>query len=277
MRGVAFAIMLMAFAAPTSDQTAGQMAGQTAGQPSGPETVEIADGAVVLRARFAQPPGVPRAPAVIALHGCGGPWAQRDRQWERILTQDGHPALFPDSFGSRGLGSQCKVSHRTVSPGRERRADTVAAIDWMMGRPAMPAGGVVVMGWSNGGSTVLATAAEGVTPPGSVRGFVALYPGCGAFERRAAWRPSAPVLILMGETDDWTPAAPCHALAARFPDRITLVTYPDTFHDFDVPGRPVRTRDGLAYTAGGTSLAHTGTNEASRADAIRRVLAFLDR
>ena len=239
--------------------------------------VSIPDGPLALQAVYTTPPNAPKAPAVVALHGCGGPWLRRDKQWQDILTGDGHPALFPDSFGSRGLASQCKVTDRVVRPGRERRADTVAAVAWLAAQPATPPGGVVVMGWSNGGSTVLAAAAPGVMPTGSVRGFIALYPGCRSYATRQNWAPSAPMLILMGESDDWTSAAPCHALAARFPDWITLVTYPDTFHDFDVPGRPVRPRTGLAYTAGGTGTAHTGTNEQSRADAIQRVIAFLDR
>lgn len=267
---LALALAVNACAGPSQGQV-------VVGQQPGAEMVVIPAGEVTLRAQFVQPAGAPKAPSVIALHGCGGPWPTRDRQWERLLTEAGHQALFPDSFGSRGLGSQCKVSQRTVSPNRERRADAVAAIDWLTAQPATPTGGVVVMGWSNGGSTVLATAAEGVTRPGSVRGFIALYPGCSPYARRANWAPAAPLLILMGDTDDWTPAAPCRALAARFPDRITLVTYPDTYHDFDVPGHPVQVRKGLAYTAGGSGEAHTGTNETSRADAIARVLAFLGR
>lgn len=272
MRGLVLALTLAvaACAAPSARQ------GET-GPQSGVATVAIPDGALTLQAQLAQPVGTPKSPSVVALHGCGGPWPSRDGQWQKLLTEAGHQALFPDSFGSRGLGSQCKVSQRTVSPNRERRMDAVAAIDWLVTQPATPPGGVVVMGWSNGGSTVLATAAEGVTTPGSVRGFIAMYPGCGAYVRRANWAPSAPILILMGESDDWTPAAPCRTLAERFPDRITLVTYPDTFHDFDVPGHPVRVRSGLAFTAGHGGIAHTGTNETSRADAIARVLAFLDR
>lgn len=239
--------------------------------PPGAERVTIPDGPVSLQAVYARP-AAPTGPSVVALHGCGGPWAERDRPWGALLVRDGHPVLFPDSFGSRGLGSQCRVPGRTVSPRRERREDAVAAGSWLLARPDAPAGGVVLMGWSNGGSTVLAVAGQGGSP---FRGFIALYPGCAGYDRRADWAPAAPVLILMGENDDWTPAAPCRVLAERFPDRITLVTYPDAFHDFDVPGHPVRERTGLAYTAGGSGRAHTGTNEASRADAIARVLRFM--
>jgi dienelactone hydrolase len=246
-----------------------------AGAPGAGKPVTIPDGGIALRAQLVLPTRAAERPAVVALHGCGGPFPRRDRQWADILAVAGHPVLFPDSFGSRGLGSQCKVASRLVSPGRERRADAVAAVQWMMRQDFTSPGGVVVMGWSNGGSTVLAAAADGVMPKGAVRGFVAFYPGCRAYADRADWAPSAKMLILIGADDDWTPAEPCRRLAARFPQEITVVEYPGAYHDFDVPDYPMRTRTGLAYTAHGTGVAHAGTNRAARTDAITRVLAFL--
>jgi hypothetical protein len=68
-----------------------------------------------------------------------------------------------------------------------------------------------------------------------------------------------PLMILMGEDDDWTPAPPCHELGSCFPDEITLVTYPGTYHDFDAPNRPVKIREGAATSA--TGQAHVGTSE----------------
>ncbi len=245
-------------------------AGPLAAQP-----VSIPANGLDLKARLVLPQGQPKAPAIVALHGCGGPFPRRDRAWAQILTNAGHPVIFPDSFGSRGLGGQCKNSSRTVTPGRERRTDTVAAVDWLQRQSFTPPGGVVVLGWSNGGSTVLAAANQGVLPPGAVRGFIAFYPGCGRYAQRADWAPSAQMLILIGAEDDWTPAAPCRALAAKFPDKIKLIEYPGAYHDFDVPNYPVRTRQGLAFTAARTGLAHAGTNPTARDNAIKQVLAFL--
>lgn len=246
--------------------------------PARAETVHIAasDGAT-LNATLVRPDGPVKAPAVVALHGCGGPFLKRDGQWARALAADGHIVLFPDSFGSRGLGSQCRRTHRSVSPTGQRRRDALAAAAWLMAQPGTPPGGVALLGWSNGGSTVLASGrAAPDLAPGLIRGLIAFYPGCTRAVKSARWAPAAPLLILIGESDDWTPAQPCLDLAARFPRRITLVTYPGAWHEFDVADWPVRVRHGLAYTAAGSGDAHVGGDPAARQDALARVPAFLD-
>jgi poly(3-hydroxybutyrate) depolymerase len=70
---------------------------------------------VVLEATLFRPEiAVAGDAAVVALHGCGGPYPARDTQWrDRLLGRDRlladcHILLFPDSFGSRGLRSQCR-------------------------------------------------------------------------------------------------------------------------------------------------------------------------
>ena len=236
-----------------------------------------AAGGVMLDAALVLPDGAPRAPAVVALHGCGGPLATRDGNWAVALARTGHVVLLPDSFGSRGLGSQCRNADRTVKPSGVRRRDAIAAAEWLARRPGTPPGGIDLIGWSNGGGTVLFTAARRPDlPAGLFRRFVAFYPGCKTEARMADWTPSGPLMILVGANDDWTPAAPCRALAARFPGQIALHVYAGAWHDFDTPGRPVRALRGLATPPGGTGVAHAGTNEAAREDALRRVPAFLD-
>ena len=228
-----------------------------------------------LDAALVLPESGAKAPPVVALHGCSGPFPARDGQWAVVLAKAGHIVLLPDSFGSRGLGSQCSKTEREVTPSGLRRQDAIEAARWLVARPATSPSGVALIGWSNGGSTVLATARVAADLPlGLFQRFAAFYPGCPSPDEDPSWKPSAPMMILMGEDDDWTPAPPCHDLAARYPNEITFVAYPGAYHDFDAPNRPVRVRSGAVYTATGT--AHVGTNEPARQDALARLPKWLE-
>lgn len=237
------------------------------------ETVTFTGGGgTILKAVLFRPEAAPVAPAVVALHGCGGPYPLRDHDWARRLAAAGHIVLLPDSFGSRGLGSQCRETRWVASAGGLRRDDALAAARWLTAQPGTPAGGVVIMGWSNGGSTTLATAqARNDVPPGLIRGFVAFYPGC-RWSAIAASGP--PILLLIGEADEWSPVEACRALARRVGARITLVTYPGAYHDFDAPGA-VRVLHGIPGSQNPDFSVHVGENPAARADALARVPAFL--
>jgi dienelactone hydrolase len=233
-----------------------------------------APGGVNLDAALVLPMGEVKGPPILAMHGCGGPFPVRDGQWAVTMARRGHVVLLPDSFGSRGLGSQCSNRHRTVTVEGVRRQDAIASATWLAARPGTPPGGVVMMGWSNGGSTVLATAgAAPDLPPGLFRRFAAFYPGCGTFVKHPDWRTSAPLLILIGENDDWTPAPPCHALASRDPKDISLIGYPGAYHDFDAPDRPLKIRGNVATPSGSATA---GTNEPARQDALARVPGWLE-
>jgi quinol monooxygenase YgiN len=147
------------------------------------------------------------------------------------------------------------------------------------------------MGGSHGGTTTLASM---VAPESDTEllardrraGFVAavaLYPGCAT--RLGSWRPGAagvyrpvvPVLILIGEKDDWTPAEPCRKLTeaaqqAGYP--VTIKVYPGAYHSFDSsnPVRYVATR--VNANAPGGSGATTGGDPQAWTDSIREVVAF---
>lgn len=266
----------------------------SAAEPAAPrartETVTLpGPEGITLRAVLALPgEGVASRPPVIALHGCGGLGGPlgpprlptRERDWADRLTALGHPVLFPDSFGSRGVTETCRAGEGGIGPETRRRADAHAAVAWAVAQPWAakgPGGGAFVMGWSHGGSTTLA-AAQAPGPEGTrVLGAIAFYPGC--FRMRAAvpaWTPAVPFLMLLGGADDWTPARFCQDLVARAgaPEgRIEVVAYPGAHHGFDHPNQPVRTLAGLASPRNGQ--AHIGTDPAGRADALRRVPDFL--
>lgn len=212
------------------------------------------------------------APGVVALHGCAGIWPRRDFAWARLLAGQGHAVLLPDSFGSRGAGSQCKAAAHAVSAYTARKADALAAAAWLQAQDFAPPGGVFLLGWSDGGTTVLA--ALGAAPPAMFRGAVAFYPACARLAKTPGWRPAARLLILMGAADDWTPAAPCQLLAARSRN-VSLKLFPGAYHDFDVPDDPVHVITGLPYTLNGGGTVHAGTNPAARAAALSLVPTFL--
>src|SRR5205814_642260 len=102
-----------------------------------PELIEIPAAGSSLKAYLYRPAGSGPFPAIVALHDCGGvsgpsgPVARRYRDWGERLSAAGFAVLFPDSFGSRGLTSQCRVRERPVRTARERVNDAVAARHWL--------------------------------------------------------------------------------------------------------------------------------------------------
>lgn len=254
-----------------------------------PELVEIPEGSSKLKSYVYRPAGDGPFPAVVALHGCAGlagrsgPVAGRYRDWGERLAAAGFVVLFPDSFGSRGLPSQCSVRQRSVRTARERVTDAVAARRWLQSQKWVVANRVSLLGWQNGGGAALwtvrrraHTSAEGGP---DFRSAVALYPGCRTL-RQSEWSARVPTLVLVGAADDWAPASACQQMVASARGRSAqtkIVVYPGAYAEFDHPDKPVSQVSGLAFSADGSGRAHLGTNPAARADAIRRVPEWLAR
>ena len=240
---------------------------------------------VALNALLYRPDGPGPFPAVVALHGCGGLGensAERDLAWARRLSDNGFVVLFPDSFGSRRLGPQCRVRRRLVNSNRERVADAFAALRWLQAQSFVKPDRVSLLGWSNGGSTVLWSvrrASGGEPGPPDFRTAVALYPGCRR-SNATAWSARVPTLVLIGANDDWTPAAACEQMIAGARGRsaqVAIVVYRGAYHGFDYPNRPVKVVKGVARSADGSGTVHLGTDAAARDDAYKRALAWLAR
>jgi dienelactone hydrolase len=249
------------------------------------ETVEFPSGEGTIRGELFKPAGNGPFPVIVALHGCAGLSTRSGqmrriyRDWGERLSTTGYAVLFPDSFGSRHLGSQCTTRSRQVRPRRERTRDAFAARRWLQEQSWTKADRVYLMGWSNGGSTTLWTVRRPVQLDDrypDFRAAVALYPGCRQ-PWNAGWSARVPTLVLIGAADDWTPPDACEGMIADARGRsarVEIKLYPGAYHGFDQPSMPIRERRGLAYTANGSGHAHIGTNEAARADAIQRVSAW---
>ncbi len=249
------------------------------------EQVDIAEGNLTLHATLYRPDGEGPFAAVVALHDCGG-LAQRPRQqaqlyaeWAKVLVADGFVVLFPDSLGSRGLGSQCRERDRKVHASRERVADANAARRWLEQQSYVRPDHIALLGWSNGGIAALWAVRPAAPHDGGAdfRSAVAFYPGCRRL-RETAWSARIPTLILIGSADDWTPAVACQQMVAGARGRsagVKLIVYPGVHHEFDRADSPLRLRTGLINTADPSGRAHGGTNPAARNDALKRVPEWL--
>jgi dienelactone hydrolase len=253
-----------------------------------PGHVDIPDGTFMLHAALYRPEGAGPFPAVVALHDCGGlnhrpnTEAQLYAEWAKLLVADGYVVLFPDSFGSRGVGSQCRDLNRKIHASRERVVDANAARAWLQGQSYVRGDHISLLGWSNGGVAALWTVRLTKVPPAGTADFrsaVVFYPNCRRL-RETAWSARVPTLVLIGSADDWTAASTCQQMVAGAHDRsarVQIVVYPGAHHEFDRANTPLRLRTGLVNTLDPSGRAHGGTNPAARADALKRVPAWFAR
>lgn len=239
---------------------------------------------VVLTAFWFPAPSSP-APVIALFHGCNGILDRRDkltkrmRDYAALFNRAGYHALVVDSLTPRyetGLCTQ-RYSKRRVTPAN-RRLDVLGAVAYLAGRSDVDARKIGVVGWSDGGSAVLAatnlhhpdvTAAE-VKPAFAV----AFYPDCEA-ELKRGYEPAAPLLMLVGRADDWTPAAPCRALAHAADDpKPEIEVYPGAYHVFD-DDTPVRIRKDIPNGVNPGQGVHVGGNAAARRASRARLLKWL--
>jgi len=224
----------------------------------------------------------------VLLHGCGGFLTSRGepgasyRIWAETLARHGYVALLVDSFGPRGVRSICNQMKRTILILRERVDDAYAALDWLASRPDVQAERIGLMGWSNGGSGALYSLLPENGRRARFRAAVAYYPGCAALARAdKPYRPYAPLLVLAGEADDWTPAEHCTALAAAARAQgaeVDIEVYAGAHHGFDRVNSPVRFRPDVRHSnrPGGRG-ATVGGHPDARARSMKRALEFLAR
>jgi len=182
-------------------------------------------------------------PAVVILHGSSGvkpgEWV-----WAKRINELGFASFVVDSFTGRGIkNTEADQSQLSMTADI---ADAYAALRLLSTNPRVDKKRIGVMGFSRGGIAALYSSLEpfrraAIDDDLRFAAHVAFYPSCG-IHYTAAHLDGAPILVLLGGKDDYTPATPCVEYVSDLRAkgaRVLVKTYPDAYHGFDRP-TPIR-------------------------------------
>lgn len=165
-----------------------------------------------------RPEGEGPFPAIILLHGCGGPRGVTER-YGRLAAANGVIAYAPDSLALRGIDYDAAI--RTVCTGAklrapERAGDLLAVLEMVRRDPRVDSRRIAVAGWSHGAWTLLdllTFVADGKAPPSlyhlphralrGVKAALVFYPYSGfpARSRIRNWAKGVAVDAILVEGD----------------------------------------------------------------------------
>jgi len=218
------------------------------------------------------PDGPPPFPAVVLLHGCTM-IAKSDLGWAQWFQQAGYVALLLDSLTPRHReNDMCVTGAPTFA---DQALDAYGGLAYLRSRPDVAGAHVVVMGWSHGGAATLEAVSAHFFADAHVQGSdfaagVAMYPHCASFEPGGI---AAPLLLLVGGSDDWEPPGGCLVRAQQLKSAgapIDWHLYPEATHAFDAPGRDRVLQSGM-------HTIHLRYDKEAADDAHARVTTFLAR
>ena len=121
------------------------------------------DGKTNLTAYLSRPDGEAPRPALVLLHGCSGLVNDSGgilgtyRAWTRVLEARGYVVLAVDSAMPRGFGQTCTAGPERRTMSRDRPRDAYAALNYLQAQSFVQGDRIGVIGWSQGGGTVLLT------------------------------------------------------------------------------------------------------------------------
>jgi dienelactone hydrolase len=202
-----------------------------------PWTPNVGD-TITIKGYLGKPEGEGPFPAVILLHGCSG-INDREHIWASNLNEWGYVSLIVDSFSPRSLSNTC--GRGTIEA--ERAHDAHAAKAYLEKLSYVDSRYIGIMGFSNGATTILRAIIdehfdENEKPESQFAAAVAFYPYC----KYSVKYMDAPLMVLMGEKDDLTPASVCKGKERSGKGQhgsgkheATFVFYPNASHDFDWP------------------------------------------
>ena len=174
-------------------------------------------------------------PLIIGVAGSMG-WRKHHLDYLKMYQKQGYATFQLNSFKSRGItstvGSQDEVTIAAVI------LDAYRALEKLAKHPKINKDKVALTGWSLGGGVSLFAGwmplKKAITDQVSFAAHLAFYPPCFINPENLSFT-KAPIHILIGQADDWTPAKPCVNLVEKLSDKtnISITTYPEAHHGFD--------------------------------------------
>ncbi len=187
-------------------------------------------------------------PAMIVVHGSSGVSHDREFWWADHLNDMGVAAFVVDSFTPRNIRETS--TDQTQLSTAANVADALAALRLLATHPKLDKQRIGVIGFSKGGQVALYTALEpfrrAVTDDQTrFAAHVPLYPYCND------WYVSehitgAPMLMLLGGRDDYTPPGPCQEYAQWFKSKgaeVDVIVYANAYHGFDSLRSPIHAKN----------------------------------
>ncbi len=170
-------------------------------------------------------------------------WSSHHLEYLKMYNEMGFATFQLQSFDSRDIqstvGSQTEVTTAMVI------LDSYRALEALSQHPNIDVDKVGITGWSLGGGVSLYSAWLPLIDAINNRKFMfaahlPIYPACMAYPYPAENMQfsTSPIHILIGELDNWVPAAACTELiekmhASGLPTNIEITIYENAHHSFD--------------------------------------------
>ncbi|MGB2171235.1 MAG: dienelactone hydrolase family protein [Flavobacteriaceae bacterium] len=188
-------------------------------------------------------------PLIIGVAGSMG-WREHHRDYMQMYQNDGFATFELNSFKSRNIsstvGSQDEVTIAAII------LDAYRALEKLAQHPNIDKDKVAITGWSLGGGVALFSGwlpvKQAITKKYSFAAHLPFYPPCFIDPENVDFT-NAPIHILIGASDNWTPAQPCVNLVDKLQEKanIDITVYPESHHSFDSQTPITRNENGYSF------------------------------
>ena len=177
-------------------------------------------------------------PLIIGVAGSMG-WKSHHLEYLKMYQDLGFATFELNSFKSRDIKSTVGEQNQVTTAAMI--VDAYKALEELSDHSLINKEKISITGWSLGGAVTLFSAwlplKNTINTELSFASHLAFYPPC-FFELENMEFSQSPIHILIGESDDWTPAEPCINLVNELNCycNIDITIYKDSHHGFDREG-----------------------------------------